>query len=73
MFKPVFVRKSERDTIEEREKMAAEIDAEAAKTEEARAAKKAESKKLVELEVTREAALEQALDEMEPSDVDTDY
>ncbi|OUS42404.1 micro-fibrillar-associated protein 1 [Ostreococcus tauri] len=72
MFKPVFVRKSDRDTIEEREKMAAEIDAEAAKTEEARAAKKAESKKLVELEVTREAALEQALDEMEPSDVDTD-
>ena len=28
LFKPVFVRKSERDTIEERDKMLAEIDAE---------------------------------------------
>jgi len=72
LFKPVFVRKSERDTIEEREKMQAEIDAEAAMTEVAKAAKREESKKLVELEVRREEALAAALDEMEPSDVDTD-
>jgi len=72
LFKPVFVRKSERDTIEEREKMQAEIDAEAAMTEAAKAAKREESKKLVELEVRREEALAAALDEMEPSDVDTD-
>jgi microfibrillar-associated protein 1 len=72
MFKPVFVRKSERDTIEERDKMLAELDAEAAKTEAAKAAKKAESKKLVEVEVKREEALAAAMDEMEPSDVDTD-
>jgi microfibrillar-associated protein 1 len=72
LFKPVFVRKSERDTIEEREKMQAEIDAEAAMTEAARTAKREESKKLVELEVRREEALAAALDEMEPSDVDTD-
>ena len=72
MFKPVFVRKIERDTIEERDKMLAELDAEAAKTEAAKAAKKAESKKLVEVEVKREEALAAAMDEMEPSDVDTD-
>ena len=72
MFKPVFVRKSERDTIEERDKMLAELDAEAAKTEAAKAAKKAESKKLVEVEVKREEALAAAMDELEPSDVDTD-
>lgn len=72
LFKPVFVRKSERDTIEEREKMQAEIDAEAAMTEAAKTAKREESKKLVELEVRREEALAAALDEMEPSDVDTD-
>ena len=72
LFKPVFVRKSERDTIEEREKMQAEIDAEAAMTEAAKVAKREESKKLVELEVRREEALAAALDEMEPSDVDTD-
>ena len=34
--------------------------------------KKAETQKLVELEVKREEALAAALDEMEPSDVDTD-
>jgi len=52
--------------------MLAEIDAEAAKTAEAKEVKKAETQKLVELEVKREEALAAALDEMEPSDVDTD-
>ena len=44
--------------------MLAELDAEAAKTEAAKAAKKAESKKLVEVEVKREEALAAAMDEM---------
>ena len=35
--------------------------------------KKAESKKLVEVEVKREEALAAAMDEMEPSDVDTEH
>ena len=72
MFKPTFVRRSERDTIEERDRMNAEIEAEAEKNAEAKAAKRAESKKLVELEVRREEELARALDEMEPSDVDTE-
>jgi len=72
LFKPIFVRASERDTIEERDRINAELEAEAEKNAEAKAAKKAESKKLVELEVRREEELARALDEMEPSDVDTE-
>ena len=72
MIKPVFVPKKARETIAERERVEAELDAEWERREAQKARRAVESRKLAELEVRREEEIETAEANAEASDVDTD-
>mmetsp|Transcript_29963 Transcript_29963/g.74307 ORF Transcript_29963/g.74307 Transcript_29963/m.74307 type:complete len:311 (-) Transcript_29963:1035-1967(-) len=72
MIKPVFVPKKERDTIAEREKMEAEMDAEWERKEAQKKRRAVESRKLAELEVAREDEIEAVESMAVDADVDTD-
>ena len=71
MIKPVFVPKRERDTVAERERVEAEIDAEWDGRARQREIRVNESRQLAQIEVDRENQIEEAEANAEVSDVDT--
>ena len=71
MIKPVFVPKRERDTVAERERVEAEIDAEWDGRARQREIRVNESRQLAQIEVDRENQIEEAEANAEGSDVDT--
>jgi len=72
MIKPVFVPKKERETIAEREKVEAEMDAEWERREMQKKKRAEESRQLVEIEVAREEEMAFVEANAEASEVDTD-
>ena len=71
MIKPVFVPKRERDTVAERERVEAEMDAEWEGRARQREIRANESRQLAQIEVDRENQIEEAEANAEGSDVDT--
>ena len=72
MIKPMFIPKKERETIAERERVEADLDAEWERRDAQKKKRAEESKKLAELETRRENELAEVEANAEASDVDTD-